>query len=345
MKKLRKSFIFLLVITLLGGFFYYRSNKEMFKRGMDKFKMDEKGYDGSNPLTILTTQLITEHYNIHTNLDYERLDYFEKFFEGFFEYFDREVFKIKQPERLEVFLFDSLNYYRPFATYLIGYDFTPYGFYLPGQNIIVVNADTGLGTTTHELAHHFVKCGFDQRPAEWVNEGIATFFEKFIGHLDENGKLHITFGYFSDVRLPLTKEHLNEYSLPALIARRGTPQPPIRSLMMFLHKKGKFKEFVRLAANSKDDPYALGALEKVYDKPVEEIEIEWKQWVRNLPMDNDTFLVEEAFVKTAPQWQTWWDENKHRLYYSEEEQIYRVKDAYKKYFYPAKKKEGVLKRN
>lgn len=310
----------------------------MFLDGIDNFEMDAKDYDGSNPFAVLTNQLITPHYNMHTNLDYEQLEYFENFFEGFYEYFDREILKIKQPRKLEVFLFSNLNYYRPFAIRLRGPNFTPYGFYSPSRNIIVVNADTGLGTTAHELAHHFVSCGFDQSPSHWIHEGIATFFEKFIGHLDENGKLHLTVGYFSNERLPYTKEHIDEYSLPALIARRGFSQGMIRSFMMFLHKKGKFKEYVELLSNSKDDQYGLGSLEKVYDKPIDEIEKEWKQWVRDLPMDNDTFLVENEFVKTPQQWQKWWSENQHRLYFCPEEQIYRVKEAYKKPYHPPKEK-------
>jgi len=125
------------------------------------------------------------------------------------------------------------------------------------------------------------------------------------------------------------KKHLDKFSLPRLVSLWRTAQPHIRSLVMFLHKKGKFREFIRLASNSENDPYGLGALGKVYDKPVEEIEVEWKQWVRELPMDNDTFLVEESFVKTPQEWQKWWSENEHRLYFSAEEQIYRVKEAYR----------------
>ncbi len=125
----------LLVVTAVGAFFYYRDNKEMHKKGLEVLELDVKGYDGSDPFKILSNQLITPHYNIHTNLDYERLDYFEKFFEGFYEYFDREIMTIKQPERLEVFLFDSLKYYRPFAARIIGPNFTPYGFYLPHRNL------------------------------------------------------------------------------------------------------------------------------------------------------------------------------------------------------------------
>jgi hypothetical protein len=38
-------------------------------------------------------------------------------------------------------------------------------------------------------------------------------------------------------------------------------------------------------------PFGLGALEKVYDKPLDEIEAEWKQRVLGLPMDNEIFLI------------------------------------------------------
>jgi len=107
-----------------------------------------QGYDGSNPLTILSTQLITKHYNIHTNLDFERLDY----------------------------------------------------------------------------------------------------FEKFVGRLDEDGKLHITFGYFSNERLPQAKEIMHKFTFSELIGRGGFPQSLIRTFVMFLHKKGKFIEFIRTAA-------------------------------------------------------------------------------------------------
>ena len=331
MKILRKSFVFLLVITLLVSFFYYGSNKEMFRRGKDRLITDAKGYDGSNPLTILSTQLITRHFNIHTNLDFERLDYFEKFFEGFYEYYDREFLEIKQPERLEAFLFDGPRYYGPFARYLTGPDYTPYGFYISSMNIIVVNADTGLDTLTHELAHHFTDCAFEYRPVQWINEGISTYFERFIGHLDEEGKLHITFGYFSNERLPQAKEIINEFTFSELIGRGGFPQSLIRTFIMFLHKKGKFIEFARIAASdSLDDPFGLGALEKVYNKSLDEIEAEWKRWVLELPMDNEIFLVDEAFVKTPAEWRKWWGQNQHRLYFDAEQQIYHVKDEYKK---------------
>ncbi|RKY09283.1 MAG: hypothetical protein DRP65_08005 [Planctomycetota bacterium] len=331
---LRKRYILALAITLLVASLYHRSYKEQMPQGTEsgikKVKVDTKGYDGSNPLKILTTQLITRHFNIHTNLDFERLDYFEKFFEGFFDYYDREFLKIKQPKPLEVFLFDGPKTYVPFARRAAGPDYSPYGFYSPALDIIVVNADTGLGVLTHELAHHFTDCAFDYDPAGWIHEAISTYFEKFIGHLDEDGKLHITFGYFSNWRLPQAKEIIHKFTFSELIGRSGFPQSLIRAFVMFLHEKGKFTEFVQAAAaESLDDPFGLGAIEKVYNKPLDEIEAEWKQWVLALPMDDEIFLVNEEFVKTPAEWDKWWSQNQHRLYFDPERQLYRVKDEYK----------------
>ena len=335
MRILRKRFILALILAFLAAYLLYQRNKEEIDRSapsrIRKVNFNQKRYDGSNPLTILTNQLITRHFNIHTNLDFERLDYFQKFFEGFYEYYDREFLKIKQPKRLEVFLFDNLKTYGPFARRAIGPDYTPYGFYSPSLDIIVVNADTGLGTLTHELAHHFTDCSFDYRPAEWILEAISTYFEKFIGYLDEDGKMHITFGYFSNERLPQAKEIIHKFTFSQLIGRGGFPQSLIRSFVMFLHEKGKFIEFVQAAAaESLDDPFGLGAIEKVYNKPLDEIEAEWKQWVLALPMDDEIFLIDEEFVKTPAEWQKWWSQNQNRLYYDPERRIYRVKDEYKK---------------
>ena len=53
------------------------------------------------------------------------------------------------------------------------------------------------------------------------------------------------------------------------------------------------------AAESLDDPYGMGAIEKVYNKSLDEIEAEWQKW---------------------------WSKNRHRLCFDPEQQIYRVKN-------------------
>ena len=346
MKKPGKIFIFLLVAAIIGSSIYYWRNSEMFHRGVTRLHMDMIGYDGSNPQVVLKTQLITPHFNIQSNLDFDKLGYYEKFFEGFYKYFDREIFPIKQPERLDVFIFDDLKFYAPYAEYLTGPNFTPYGFYLPRYNVIVVNADTGLGVVTHELAHHFTKCGFNNPDsADWIWEGISTFFEKFIGYLDENGELNITFGYYSNLRLPVAREYMDKCDLMTFLLRHAS-QPHIRSFMMYLHERGKFLDFIRAAAEAEDDRYGIASLGKAYGRPFDEVAREvaddWDTWVRCLPNDNEIFLVEESFVKTYDEWRAWWAQNQHRLYYDDDQKIYRVKADHIQSIEIAPRKDGEL---
>lgn len=276
----------------------------------------------------LSTRRKTEHFHIYTNLDPDSLNYYEHFLEGFFDYFNSRYFKIGQKRRLKVYLFEDTTSYKPYAE-SVRRHYTRYGFYTgPWVNIIVVNRDSGLGTTTHELVHHFIATSFAAEPPKWVDEGIATFFEKFIGHLDEKGKLTISFGYFSNWRFPITKNKVDgiSVSLSGLIAAVEPDQSAARSLMLFLHKKGLFENFVRQMSMQTDDPTGSVTLQKVYGKPIAEIEREWKAWIRAQPIDGNVKLVERAFVMTEKEWQRWWNANKRRLYWSEKDQIYRVRD-------------------
>lgn len=274
----------------------------------------------------LSTRRKTEHFHIYTNLDSDSLNYYEHFLEGFFDYFSSRYFKVRQKRRLKVYLFRDTASYKPYAE-SVREHYTPYGFYMgPWVNIIVVNKDSGLGTATHELVHHFIAGSFASRPHKWIDEGIATFFEKFIGHLDKEGKLTISFGYFSNWRFPITKKNVDRLNLSRLISATEPDQCAARSLMLFLHKKGVLNNFIRQMSMQTDDPTGLVTLQKVYGKSIPEIEQKWKDWIRTQPIDGNVKLVKQAFVKTESQWQAWWQANKDRLYWSEKEQIYRIED-------------------
>jgi hypothetical protein len=301
----------LLILTFLG-------DKYVRNAGPD--------YYIGKPPKILSTQLITKHFNILTNADFDTLDYYEKFFEGFFDYFETEYFTIGQNRQLDVYLFKDTKSYKRWTKRMGGPD-TEFGFYMGSEeNIIVVNRRSGLGTITHELVHHFIDTSFVKPPPPWANEGIATFFEKFIGRLDADGKLTISFGYFSNWRFPLTKTNIDEFDLGELLTTRAPHQGAARSLMLFLHKKGLFKTFVKQLSVQPNDPTGILTLRRVYGKPLAQIDREWRAWVKSQPIDENVKLLPRAFVKTDEEWQKWWNANKDSLYWSETEQIYRVRD-------------------
>jgi len=281
--------------------------------------------DARNKAEILSTQRQTGHFNIYTDMDQSQMDFYVMFLEDFYSYFEDNYFKLNSQKPLEVYLFKNEQTYRPYVQSLYK-DYTPYGFYTGFRtNRIVVNGDSGLGTVTHELVHYFIDVGFKTEPPKWVDEGIATFFEKFIGHFEENGELSISFGYFSNWRFPITKKAIEGINLSDLINSPDPEQCCLRSFSLFLHKKNLFSDCIGQWQKATDQEQWISILEQVYGAPIAQIEIEWKTWVKEQPIDGDVELVASAFVLPYQQWQHWWAENQNKLYWSEHEKIYRVR--------------------
>ena len=273
----------------------------------------------------LTQRSKTEHFHIYSDANDAIIDYYERFFEGFYDYFETEYAEIGYGRPLKVYLFGDVDNYAQYVADIRG-PRTPYGFYMGlWQNIVVVNIDSGIGTATHTLVLHFIRTSFKRRPAKWAEDGIAVFFEKFIGHFDEDGKLSISFGYFSNWRFPTTKKLVKFFSLNDLVNAEQPDQSNAGALMLFLHKKGLFKEFVKQLSRVSDDPTGVRTLEKVYGRPLSEIEKDFKDWINTQPIDENVNLVQYSFVLPADQWQIWRQNNETRLYWDEAEQIYRVK--------------------
>jgi hypothetical protein len=54
---------------------------------------------------------------------------------------------------------------------------TPFGFYAPEYQAVVVNVSTGGGTLVHEIVHPFVAANVADCPP-WLNEGLGSLFEQ-----------------------------------------------------------------------------------------------------------------------------------------------------------------------
>ena len=279
----------------------------------------------SNQKSLLIQQK-TENFHIFTNFYSDSVNYYENLFEGFLDYFSNEYFNVHLNNRLKIYLVKDKNSYKKYVEETYN-NYTPYGFYLgPLANTIVINAESGLGTIMHELVHHFIATNFLTHPAPWIDEGIATFFEKFIGHIDNKGTLNISFGYFSNWRFPKTKENLEKLNLKDLFISNDPDQCAARSFMLFLHKKGNFKDFVRQMSTQNSDPSGVKTLQNIYGQSIDKIELDWKNWIMSQPIDGNVKLVPWAFVKTEKQWQQWKSENINKLYWNQEEQIYCIRD-------------------
>jgi hypothetical protein len=282
----------------------------------------------SRPLSVpasLGNSIASPYLQIHTDLTNQQAHFYSNFFNEFYRYFEREYFPVRQEQRLKVFLFGNASAYRDYAEAHFK-NYTPYGSYLGlKKNTIVVNLASGLGTATHELVHHFMAVGKINHYPDWVNEGFPAFFEKFIGYLDSNGKLHISLGYFSNWRFPRTKNVIDKYTLDALFKTRD--QSVARSFSLFLHRQGCLAEYIHALYSKEGQADPAEILEAIYGADLDTIEREWIGWVKSQPIDANVKLVERSFILPYPDWVRWWDQNQEYLHWDEGKMLYVVKDS------------------
>lgn len=266
---------------------------------------------------------LTRHFAIYTDLKESDLDYYEAVFEGFFEFFEREYFAVPAKDLLTMYLFSDLGSYGRYVKATTSAP-TSYGYYLPDENLIVINLASGLGTATHELVHYFVRTAMPRQISALVNEGFAAFFEKFIGHLDEQDRLHLTVGYFSNWRFPVTKKNVDMLSLQSLMASANVDQCAARAFMLYLHREGKLKAFITAYHSAPNDVSGKDALERAMGLPLDRIEANWKQWIRATPLDANVFLVERAFILPHDQWAKWQATHRKTIRWNEQKKIYEA---------------------
>ena len=91
----------------------------------------------------------------------------------------RQDFFSRDPRRiLDIWLLKDDSSYRQVAVRLTGEEpNTPYGFYSPEHDVLVMNIDTGGGTLVHEIVHPFMAANCPTCPA-WFDEGLGSLYER-----------------------------------------------------------------------------------------------------------------------------------------------------------------------
>jgi hypothetical protein len=281
----------------------------------------------TRPLPVPTSlghSIESPYFEVYTDLDARQAEFYTTFFNEFFRYFEREYFPVHQEKKLKVFLFGNPTSYRGYVEKKFK-SYTPYGSYLGRRyNTIVVNLASGLGTATHELVHHFMATADLDYYSDWISEGFPAFFEKFIGYLDPEGRLHISLGYFSNWRFALTKKVIDQYTLNALF--KTEDQSVARSFILFLHHQDRLTEFIQRLQVGKGKADPIKTLTTVYGSDLDSIENKWKNWIRSQSIDANVKLVKKSFILSYPEWVRWWDLNREYLRWDPEKMMYVAAD-------------------
>ena len=145
---------------------------------------------------------------------------------------------------------------------------TPYGFYTPRGERLVMNIRTGGGTLVHEMFHSLVKYDFPKIPT-WLNEGIASLYEQC--RVTPAGLVGLKNWRYAGLMRGLsggrtkTLEELTALSTAEFYGEgSGLNYAQARYLCMYLQQRGLLVSFYKAFRGSVgEDPTGIKTLRKV----------------------------------------------------------------------------------
>lgn len=199
---------------------------------------------------------------------------------------EAEYFPARPHKIVEIWLFKNERTYRRGAQKFFGdTPDTPYGYYSPDRDAMVMNIGPGAGTLVHEVVHPYMEANFPEGPS-WFNEGLASLYEY---PTEKNG--HI-WG-LPNWRLPNLKKQIANHSLPALATLLASSRDEFydapydayayaRYLVLYLQDHGKLTAFYKAFIADQTDRTGKTALEAVLGESLDTFEPTWRAWAAAL---------------------------------------------------------------
>ncbi len=196
----------------------------------------------------------------------------------------------KGPDKIiTIYLFDDERSYKKYAWSLFAErPSTPYGYYSPGHQAMVMNIGTGTGTLVHEIVHPLLAADFPAAPS-WFDEGLASLYEQ--SH-QRDGQIAGLLNW----RLPVLKDGLRAghfVPLQQLLSTskeefyedpQGMHYAEARYLCYYLQEKHLLRKFYReFKKNHSADPTGIKTLLKVTGKDsLKQLEAQWQEFLAPL---------------------------------------------------------------
>jgi hypothetical protein len=205
------------------------------------------------------------------------------------DHLEAELFDHRPARILDIFLFDTASSYRHGAETLSqDPPDTPYGFYSPDADALIMNIATGGGTLVHEIVHPYVEADFPNAPP-WLNEGLGSLYEQS----DERDG-HIV--GLPNWRLPGLQAALRAGHVPSFreltalgegafyADDTGVDYAASRYLLYWLQQKGKLRDFYRSFRDARDrDPTGFATLSAALGvDDADDARADWEAFVLHL---------------------------------------------------------------
>jgi len=200
------------------------------------------------------------------------------------DFFSKALNKI-----ITIYLFKDEESYRKYAWSLFGEQpTTPYGYYSPQHEALVMNIGTGGGTLVHEIVHPLLAADFPAAPG-WFDEGLASLYEQSHQRDDQIAGL-------LNWRLPLLKDGLRAghfVPLQQLLSTsreefyedpQGMHYAQARYVCYYLQEKHQLRRFYHeFKTNHLADPTGIRTLLKVTRKDsLNQLQAQWLEFLAPL---------------------------------------------------------------
>jgi hypothetical protein len=201
-----------------------------------------------------------------------------------------DYFEKDPDEILDIYLFQNAESYQKYAKSLFGDEpDTPYGYYSPAHQALIMNIATGGGTLVHEIVHPFVRANVPNAPP-WFNEGLGSLYEQ---SSERDG--HIV--GLTNWRLTGLQKALKQGLVPSIQVltaqdsdafysgeHDATNYGQARYLLYYLQEHGLLADFYkRFMANRGTDPTGYRSLvQTLGERDMAVFEKKWARWVMGL---------------------------------------------------------------
>ena len=200
------------------------------------------------------------------------------------DYFDEDPDEI-----IDVWLFKDRETYEKYNLELWGSKpHTPFGYYSPRHDVLVMNISTGGGTLVHEIVHPFMASNFPDCPS-WFNEGLASLYEQ---SRENRGKIWgstnwrlrgLQAAIQSDV-VPSFKTLCHTSNREFYDEDPGSNYSQARYLCYYLQEKGLLRKYYHaFRKNVKRDPTGYKTLQSILGNPdMDQFKTDWQRYVMKL---------------------------------------------------------------
>ncbi|MDP6379997.1 MAG: hypothetical protein QF662_01520 [Phycisphaerae bacterium] len=199
----------------------------------------------------------------------------------------QQYFRTRPKEAVTILLFKNDKSYRKWAKKLFGDTrVSHFGYYRPGDRVMVMNIGTGTGTLVHEIVHALMAPDFPACPA-WFSEGLGSLYEQCMvrpkgleGLL--NWRLPALLKALREGRLRSLKDLITKGDFRG--ATEGLNYAQARYFCMYMQERGVLEKYYRLfRAGAGKDPTGLKFVEEVFGKKsMKKVDKGYRDWLSSL---------------------------------------------------------------